>query len=141
MARLSDAIDALIERLESFRPARDPQVLYQHFALWPADPPDRAFRFLSRASWALPDINDGTSNTEAMITLETAREMNRDGADRLRMLGDDAEELFQRLSYRPGNEWAKSSGFDFVVEKMEAIDAGGSASRLRLEIAVIYNMG
>lgn len=136
MAALSGALDAIVQRLETHTPARDPQVLYKHLSVEIASKPDRTFRLIPPA-----DVQGSSITTpdpmRAVVQLEVYYREKAEVHDLFKDVADDLEDLWQRLAYFCGSEWA--AGYSFVVINARiAADADGPT--IRMSLAVTYNM-
>lgn len=137
MASLSAALDLLVARIETHTPARDPQIVYVHDRQWASDRPDRTFTVLPPVE--LTPFQTSLSNPfESTAIVRVYYRHTTEMYMLLKEVCDDAEDLFERVSYYPGSEWAQSGGYGFTVSSI-TIDRRGEGLTLSFTVTIYYN--
>ena len=135
---LSDAMDKLVERIETYVPTNDPQIRFKHSTIGSKlNIRSRSFRFP-------PDIGiepHGVTGLDPFTATVKVEVDYRDVTEQFALLqsvADDHAELFARISYTPGNEWSKANGYDFWITS-SSISESGDQILLTMEVKIIYN--
>jgi hypothetical protein len=136
MASFSGAMDVLVERLETHTPTEDPKAYYRH-SRDGTPQPNRSFTVFPVSLTPLQSVS--SDPVQAGITLKVFYQSETDLYGLLRRISDDVEDIHQRIAYHEGSEWAKISGYDFLINGTQ-INAESSYIVVEFDVVAIYNM-
>lgn len=139
MASWSGAITAVINRLETHTPERDPQVKYTPAPFVEGVRVDRHFRIETPASLERGSVSDGDPVVGEFVLMVVYTHRSRT-MELLMDMGDDAEDLIQRIVFFPGSEWAAVDGYGFWIEDPVAMEQDTDGGALAIPVKFKYNM-
>jgi hypothetical protein len=139
MAKWSEAIALLIERLAGYTPERDPQSRFVAVPDLDQTRIDRQFRIEAPASLTFGPTNNGdAAHGQAILVVSYSH--RTETIELLQDMGDDAEDLMQRVAYFPGQEWGRQLGYDFWIEETAAMEQDSEGGLLMIPVNFQYNM-
>lgn len=139
---LGNILDILIARIEGTTPTKDSNIRFRFLKRGIDTPQDRRFKLaLNQIPLTmLPSTTQSANPFETELVFDFYYTKETEDYDKIKKIGQDAEDIFNRIHYLPGNDWGTSDGLDCIVIWMNLSEEDSTVYNLQIKVKLNYNI-